>query len=251
MATDDGVVVSRPVIVCRDVHKWFDGYHALRGVSLSVEAGEVVVIMGPSGSGKSTFLRVLNRMERHQRGDVVVNGVALTDDVRDIDAVRRVVGMVFQTFNLFSHMNVIDNVTLAPRKVLRLGRDEAVAVAREKLAMVGMEELLHRMPDQLSGGEQQRVAIARSLAMGPDVMLFDEPTSNLDAEMVRDVVDVMRGLVGRVTMLAITHEMSFAREVAGRVLMFDEGRIIEDRGPAEFFERPRHERTRRFLSRVI
>ena len=241
-----------PVIVCRDVHKWYGAYHALRGVSLSVTSGEAVVIVGPSGSGKSTLIRVLNRMERHERGDVVVNGVMLTDDVRDIDAVRRDVGMVFQTFNLFSHMSALDNVMLAPRKVLKLERDEAEAAAVEMLMIVGMDGLRDRMPDQLSGGEQQRVAIARALAMRPKVMLFDEPTSALDAEMVRDVLNVMRDLASaKMTILAITHEIGFAREVADRVLMFDEGRIIEDRTPNDFFDRPRHERTRRFLSLVL
>ena len=246
------MVDRSPVIVCRDVHKWYGSYHALRGVSLSVSAGEAVVIMGPSGSGKSTFVRLLNRMERHERGDVVVNGVILTDDVRDIDVVRRQVGMVFQTFNLFSHMTVLENVALAPRRVLKMDAHEAVAVALEQLALVGMERFVHRMPDQLSGGEQQRVAIARALAMRPELMLFDEPTSNLDAEMVREVLSVMRDLVEqRMTLLAITHEVSFAREVAHRVLMFDEGRLVEDRSPDEFFDRPRHERTKRFLSRVL
>ena len=241
-----------PVIVCRDVHKWYGGFHALRGVSLRVSAGEVVVIVGPSGSGKSTFIRVLNRMERHERGDVLVNGVMLTDDVKDIDAVRRKVGMVFQTFNLFSHMRVLDNVMLAPRKVLRLEQDEAEAVAVEMLTMVGMESFRHRMPYQLSGGEQQRVAIARALAMRPSVMLFDEPTSALDAEMVREVLNVMRDLASaKMTIVAVTHEITFAREVADRVLMFDEGRLIEDRSPDEFFDRPRHERTQRFLSMVL
>ena len=241
-----------PIIVCRDVHKWYGGYHALRGVSLAVPVGAAVVIVGPSGSGKSTFIRVLNRMERHERGDVVVNGVLLNDDARNIDQVRRDVGMVFQTFNLFTHLKVLDNVAFAPRKVLKLGRDAAEEVAVAKLAMVGMEGFLDRRPHELSSGEQQRVAIARSLAMEPRVMLFDEATSNLDAEMVREVLGVMRDLVAqRMTVLAITHEVGFAREVAHRVLMFDEGRVVEDRPPEEFFDRPRHDRTRHFLSQVL
>ena len=241
-----------PIIVCRDVHKWYGGYHALRGVSLAVTAGSAVVIVGPSGSGKSTFIRVLNRMERHERGDVVVNGVLLNDDARNVDQVRRDVGMVFQTFNLFTHLKVLDNVAFAPRKVLKLGRDEAEELAVAKLAMVGMEGFLDRRPHELSGGEQQRVAIARALAMEPRVMLFDEATSNLDAEMVREVLGVMQDLVAqRMTVLAITHEVGFAREVAHRVLMFYEGRVVEDRPPEEFFDRPRHDRTRHFLSRVL
>ena len=252
MAPISTPVSGGPIIVCRDVHKWYGQYHALRGVSLSVAAGEVVVVMGPSGSGKSTLIRVLNRMERHERGDVVVNGLMLTDDVRDIDAVRRDVGMVFQTFNLFSHMTVLDNVMLAPRRVLKMSDGEAEASALEFLSEVGMEAYRHRRPDQLSGGEQQRVAIARALAMRPRVMLFDEPTSNLDAEMVGDVLGVMRELAAeRMTILAITHEVGFARQVADRVLMLDDGRVVEDRPPGEFFDRPRHERTRQFLSRVV
>ena len=214
--------------------------------------GQVVVIVGPSGSGKSTFIRTLNRTERHERGDIVVDGVLLTDDSRDIDLVRRNVGMVFQTFNLFPHMTVLGNVSLAPRLVLKVDREEAEAIALEFLAQVGMISLQKRYPYQLSGGQQQCVAIARALAMRPAVMLFDEPTSNLNAEMVHDVLSVMRDLVAeRMTMVAVTHENFFAREVAHRVLMFDGGRIVEDRPPSEFFDRPRHERTKRFLSRVL
>ena len=242
----------RSVIVCRDVHKWYGSFHALKGVSLTVSVGEVVVVVGPSGSGKSTFVRVLNRMERHERGDVLVNGVRLTDDLRDIDSVRRGVGMVFQTFNLFSHMSVLGNVSLAPHKVLKMERCEAEARALEVLDMVGMARFADRLPHQLSGGEQQRVAIARALAMRPSVMLFDEPTSNLDAEMIREVLDVMGDLAAsQMTIIAVTHEIRFAREVADRVLMLDEGRIIEDRAPDEFFDRPRSERARLFLSRVL
>ena len=252
MAANSGLSDPAPIIVCRDVHKWYGSFHALRGVSVSIVPGETVVIVGPSGSGKSTFIRVLNRMERHERGDVLVNGVLLTDDLRDIDAVRREAGMVFQSFNLFSHMTVLENVSLAPRKVLKLSRAEAELAAVETLGAVGMGGHLDRFPHQLAGGEQQRVAIARALAMRPSVMLFDEPTSNLDVEMVREVLNVMRDLVeARMTILAITHEIQFAREVASRVLMFDGGRIIEDRSPEDFFDRPRHERTRRFLSRLV
>ena len=242
----------RPMVVCRDVHKWYGAYHVLRGISLTVPAGQCVVLVGPSGSGKSTFLRTLNRMERHQRGLVSVDGVLLTDDLRDIDEVRRRVGMVFQTFNLFDHMTVLQNVMLAPRAVMKLDRDAVEEAALAHLDRVGMVSFRDRRPHQLSGGEQQRVAIARALAIMPTVMLFDEPTSNLDVEMVGDVLAVMRTLVADgMTILAITHEIQFAREVADRVLMFDGGRVVEDRSPDEFFDRPRHERTRRFLSRVI
>ena len=214
--------------------------------------GQAVVIVGPSGSGKSTFIRTLNRTERHERGDIVVDGVMLTDDSRDIDLVRRNVGMVFQTFNLFPHMTVLGNVALAPRLVLKIKREEAEASALEFLAQVGMSGLQKRYPYQLSGGEQQCVAIARALAMRPAVMLFDEPTSNLDVGMVHDVLSVMRDLVSeRMTMVVVTHENSFAREVAHRVLMFDGGRIVEDRPPSDFFDHPRHERTKHFLSRVL
>ena len=240
------------MIVCNEVHKWYGGFHALRGVTLSVPRGEVVGIVGPSGSGKSTFIRTLNRMERHERGYIRVNGTVLNDDLRDINAVRRDVGMVFQTFNLFSHFTVLDNIMLAPHRVLGMKREDASEHAMVLLESFGIADQARKYPVQLSSGQQQRAAIARALAMRPSVMLFDEPTSALDVEMVREVLDVMRDLASSdITVLAITHEFDFIREVADRVLMFDDGIIVEDRPPGEFFSRPRHERTRRFLSSVL
>ena len=240
------------IIVCREVHKWFGRFHALRGVSLRVGRGEVVGIIGPSGSGKSTFIRTLNRMERHERGYIRVNGIVLNDDTRGIDAVRREVGMVFQDFNLFSHFTVLANVALAPERVLGLSREEARDRAMALLESLDMGFHAEKYPDQLSGGEQQRVAIARSLAMRPSVMLFDEPTSSLDVELVRDVLEVIRSLSeSEMTVLLISHELGFIREVAHRLLVFDEGLIVEDRTPEEVLDRPRHQRTRRFLSRVL
>ena len=241
-----------PDIICRDVHKWYGAFHAVRGVSLEVQRGEIVVILGPSGSGKSTFIRLLNRMERHERGDILIGGTMLNDDLRDIDAVRRRAGMVAQSFNLFAHMSVIENVTFAPRRVLKLKPDVAHAQAMALLERVGVADQAEKPPHQLSGGEQQRVAIARSLAMGPSIMLFDEPTSALDAEMVREVVNVMGDLASSgMTIVAVTHEMGVAREMAHRIVMFDEGQVVEQAPPDEFFERPRNERSRRFLERII
>ena len=241
------------IIVARDVHKWFGDFHALRGVSTSVRRGEVVVVIGPSGSGKSTFIRTINRLEQHQRGDIIVDGVEMTDDVRNIDAIRREVGMVFQSFNLFPHLTVLQNITLAPLKVRKTPMAEAEASARELLERVGIPEQADKYPGELSGGQQQRVAIARALAMQPKVMLFDEPTSALDPEMIKEVLEVMKGLASsqQMTIVAITHELGFAREVADRIVMFDEGQIVEDLPPAEFFNNPRHERVRRFLSQIL
>ena len=240
------------IIVCNEVHKWYGGYHALRGLTLSVRRGEVIGIIGPSGSGKSTFIRTLNRMERHERGYIRVNGTVLNDDVRDIDAVRRDVGMVFQDFNLFSQFRILDNVALAPECVLKMAREEARVLAMELLSSFGIADQALKFPGQLSGGQQQRAAIVRALAMRPSVMLFDEPTSSLDVEMVRDVLGVIRDLASSdITVLAITHEFDFVREVADRVFMFYEGNVVEDRPPGEIFQNPRHERTRRFLSRVL
>ena len=241
------------IIVARDVHKWFGDFHALRGVSTSVRRGEVVVVIGPSGSGKSTFIRTINRLEQHQRGDIIVDGVEMTDDVRNIDAIRREVGMVFQSFNLFPHLTVLQNITLAPLKVRKTPMAEAEASARELLERVGIPEQADKYPGELSGGQQQRVAIARALAMQPKIMLFDEPTSALDPEMIKEVLEVMKGLASsqQMTIVAITHELGFAREVADRIVMFDEGQIVEDLPPAEFFNNPRHERVRRFLSQIL
>ena len=241
------------IIVARDVHKWFGDFHALRGVSTSVRRGEVVVVIGPSGSGKSTFIRTINRLEQHQRGDIIVDGVEMTDDVRNIDAIRREVGMVFQSFNLFPHLTVLQNISLAPLKVRKTPMAEAEASARELLERVGIPEQADKYPGELSGGQQQRVAIARALAMQPKIMLFDEPTSALDPEMIKEVLEVMKELASsqQMTIVAITHELGFAREVADRIVMFDEGQIVEDLPPAEFFNNPRHERVRRFLSQIL
>ena len=241
-----------PMIVARDVHKWFGNFHVLRGVTTSVDRGHKVVIVGPSGSGKSTFIRTINRLEEHQRGDIIVEGVPLTQDVRNIDAIRRDVGMVFQQFNLFPHLSVMQNITLAPIKVRKWKRDEAEDVAMELLERVGIPEQAAKYPGELSGGQQQRVAIARALAMRPNIMLFDEPTSALDPEMIREVLDVMRDLAeSGMTMMIVTHEIGFATEVADRIVMFDEGVIIEDAPPQEFFNNPQQERTKTFLSQIL
>ncbi len=241
------------IIVARDVHKWFGDFHALRGVTTSVRRSEVVVVIGPSGSGKSTFIRAINRLEQHQRGDIIVDGVEMTDDVRNIDAIRREVGMVFQSFNLFPHLTVLRNITLAPTKVRKTPLADAENSARELLERVGIPEQADKYPGELSGGQQQRVAIARALAMQPKIMLFDEPTSALDPEMIKEVLEVMKELASsqQMTIVAITHELGFAREVADRIVMFDEGQIVEDLPPAEFFNNPRHERVRRFLSQIL
>ncbi|MCP2261816.1 amino acid ABC transporter ATP-binding protein, PAAT family (TC 3.A.1.3.-) [Streptoalloteichus tenebrarius] len=235
-----------------DLRKSFGPLQVLRGIDLTVSRGEVVCVIGPSGSGKSTLLRCVNLLEEPTSGRVVVGGVELTDPDVDIDAARRRIGMVFQQFNLFSHLSVLDNLTIAQRKVLRRGRAEAERVARENLARVGLAEKVDAMPGQLSGGQQQRVAIARSLSMAPELMLFDEPTSALDPELVGDVLGVMRQLADDgMTMMVVTHEMQFAREVADRVLFMDGGVIVEQ-GPADqVIGAPRHERTRTFLARVL
>jgi general L-amino acid transport system ATP-binding protein len=244
--------MAEEIIICRDVHKWFGDFHVLRGVTLTVRKGEVVVICGPSGSGKSTFIRTLNRLEEHQRGQIIIDGIELTNDVRNIEAIRREIGMVFQSFNLFPHLTVLQNITLAPIWVRKMKRSEAEELAMQLLARVGIAEQAHKYPAQLSGGQQQRVAIARALAMQPKIMLFDEPTSALDPEMIKEVLDVMRELArSGMTMLVITHEMGFAREVADRIVFFDDGRIVEENSPEEFFKNPRHERTKLFLSQIL
>jgi general L-amino acid transport system ATP-binding protein len=240
------------IIVCRDVHKWFGEFHVLKGVTTSVKRGEKVVILGPSGSGKSTFIRTINRLEEHQRGDIIVDGIALTNDIRNIDAIRKDVGMVFQSFNLFPHLTVMQNITLAPMKVRKWPRARARQIAGELLERVGIPEQMHKFPAQLSGGQQQRVAIARALAMQPRIMLFDEPTSALDPEMIKEVLDVMRELAtSGMTMLIVTHEVGFAREVADRVIMFDDGKIMEEGTPNAFFNNPQQERTKTFLSQIL
>jgi len=240
------------IIICRDVHKWFGDFHVLRGISLTVEKGEVVVICGPSGSGKSTFIRTINRLEEHQRGEIIVDGVKLTHDLRNIETVRREVGMVFQQFNLFPHLTVQQNITLAPVWVLKMKRGEADAAATQLLERVGIPEQADKYPGQLSGGQQQRVVIARALAMKPKIMLFDEPTSALDPEMIKEVLDVMKELaLSGMTMIVVTHEMGFAREVADRIIFFDFGELIEENTPEEFFHNPQHERTKLFLSQIL
>jgi general L-amino acid transport system ATP-binding protein len=243
---------SDPIIICRDVHKWFDDFHALRGISLTVQRGEVVVIFGPSGSGKSTFIRTINRLEDHQRGDIIVDGIELTNDLRNIEAIRSEVGMDFQQFNLFPHLKVIDNITLAPIWVRKWPKEKAEQIAVELLKRVGIPEQAEKYPGQLSGGQQQRVAIARALAMQPKIMLFDEPTSALDPEMIKEVLDVMKELAGSgMTMLVVTHEMGFAREVADRMIFFDMGKIIEEGTPAAIFTEPKEDRTKLFLEQIL
>ena len=243
---------SDEIIICRDVHKWFDDYHVLRGVTLTVRRQEVVVICGPSGSGKSTFIRTINRLEEHQRGQIIVDGIELTHDIRNIEAIRSEVGMVFQQFNLFPHLTVLQNITLAPIWVRKWPKSKAEEIALQLLERVGIPEQAHKYPAQLSGGQQQRVAIARALAMQPKIMLFDEPTSALDPEMIKEVLDVMRELAhSGMTMIVVTHEMGFAREVANRIAFFDEGNIVEINTPQEFFAHPKEERTRLFLSQIL
>ncbi|MGQ9926025.1 MAG: amino acid ABC transporter ATP-binding protein [Chloroflexaceae bacterium] len=240
------------IIICENVNKWYGEYHALRDVNLRVKRGEVVVICGPSGSGKSTFIRTINRLEEHQEGRIIVDGIEMTNDIRNIDAIRRETGMVFQQFNLFPHLTVLQNITLAPIWVRKQTRAESEKRALELLERVGMREQANKFPGQLSGGQQQRVAIARALAMNPRIMLFDEPTSALDPEMIKEVLDVMKELAtSGITMLCVTHEMGFAREVADRVVFMDRGQIVEENTPELFFENPRHERTRLFLSQIL
>lgn len=243
---------SEDLIICTDVHKWYDDFHALKGITLTVKKGEVVVICGPSGSGKSTFIRTINRLEEHQRGQIIVNGKELTRDLRNIHAIQREIGMVFQQFNLFPHLKVIDNITLAPIWVRKWSKEKANKVAEELLERVGIPEQANKYPGQLSGGQQQRVAIARALAMQPKIMLFDEPTSALDPEMIKEVLDVMIELAkSGITMVVVTHEMGFAKEVANRIVFFAEGKIVEANTTEEFFNNPREERTKLFLSQIL
>ncbi len=240
------------IIEMRDVNKWFGSLHVLKDINLNVQKGEVVVVIGPSGSGKSTLIRTINRLEEIQKGRIVVDGIELNRDVRNIDAVRKEVGMVFQSFNLFPHMTVLENITLAPRIVRKWPREKAEQIAMELLERVDIADQAEKYPAQLSGGQQQRVAIARALAMQPKIMLFDEPTSALDPEMVGEVLDAMKELArSGMTMLVVTHEMGFAREVADRVIFMDMGEIIEEGEPDQVFSSPRHERTQAFLARIL
>jgi len=244
--------MSEPIIRLERVNKWYGRFHVLRDVDLEVARGERIVVCGPSGSGKSTLIRCINRLEEHQEGRVLVDGVELTDDLRSVERIRREVGMVFQQFNLFPHLTALENVALAPLEVLRLPRAEAEARARQQLERVRIADQAAKYPGQLSGGQQQRVAIARALAMQPRIMLFDEPTSALDPEMVKEVLDTILELAQQgMTMLVVTHEMGFARSVADRVIFMDQGRIVEQAPPAAFFADPRNERTRDFLSKVL
>ncbi len=245
---------SRDLMIrAEGVEKWYpNGFHALRGASLTVNRGEVVVIMGPSGSGKSTFIRTFNALEDFQKGRITVDGIALSNDVRQIDAIRREVGMVFQQFNLFPHLSVLENLTLAPVLVRKRPRAEVELQARALLERVGIAEQAEKFPGQLSGGQQQRVAIARALCMEPRILLFDEPTSSLDPEMVREVLDVIQALAAEaITMVVVTHEVRFARQVAHRVVLMDEGEVVEQADPETFFTAPRHERTQRFLEQIL
>ncbi|WP_324017034.1 amino acid ABC transporter ATP-binding protein [Aeromonas hydrophila] len=241
-----------PVVALKDVNKWYGEFHVLRNINLQVGKGEKIVICGPSGSGKSTMIRCINRLEEHQSGDILVRGTALTSDLKNIETVRREVGMVFQHFNLFPHLSVLENCCLAPIWVKQLPRKEAEEIAMNFLRRVRIPEQALKYPGQLSGGQQQRVAIARSLCMNPQVMLFDEPTSALDPEMVREVLDVMVELAHEgMTMLCVTHEMGFAKQVADRVIFMDRGQIIEENVPDQFFDHPQSERTKLFLSQIL
>ena len=243
---------EQPMIIARDVHKWYGNFHALRGINMEVNKGEVIVIFGPSGSGKSTFIRTINRLEEHQRGQIIVDGIELSHDVRNIEKVRMETGMVFQQFNLFPHLTVLQNVTLAPIWVRKWKKQKADEVGMQILERVGIPEQADKYPAQLSGGQQQRVAIARALAMQPKIMLFDEPTSALDPEMIKEVLDVMVSLAqSGMTMLVITHEMGFAKAVAHRMFFFDEGLIVETGTPGEIFKNPKEERTKLFLSQIL
>jgi len=240
------------MIELRGVSKWFGTFQVLKGIDLRVARGEKIVVCGPSGSGKSTMIRVINRLEPHQKGRVVVDGIELTEDLKSVEAIRSEVGMVFQSFNLFPHLTVLENLTLAPVWVRRTPRKEAEALARQLLERVRIPEQAHKYPVQLSGGQQQRVAIARALAMRPKIMLFDEPTSALDPEMIKEVLDVMVELASEgMTMLVVTHEMGFARTVADRVVFMDRGEIVEAAPPRQFFEAPQTERAQLFLSQIL
>jgi general L-amino acid transport system ATP-binding protein len=246
------MATEAPIIKFDGVNKWYGQFHVLRDIRLDVARGERIVICGPSGSGKSTLIRCINRLEEHQSGHLIVDGVELTDDVKAIDAIRREVGMVFQQFNLFPHLTVLENLTLAPMWVGKMPKKEAEEKAMTQLKRVRIVEQASKYPLQLSGGQQQRVAIARALCLTPKIMLFDEPTSALDPEMINEVLDVMKELAGQgITMLCVTHEMGFARSVADRVIFMDQGQIIEENNPEDFFHHPKSDRTRDFLSKIL
>ncbi len=259
MSTDDATTVANDrladredMIVCVDVDKWYGDFQALNGITATIKEGEVAVVCGPSGSGKSTWIRCINRLEVHQGGDIFVDGIELSNDLRNIEKIRSEVGMVFQQFNLFPHLTVLDNITLAPIWVRKKPRAEAETAARALLDRVGIPEQAEKFPGQLSGGQQQRVAIARSLAMEPRVMLFDEPTSALDPEMIKEVLDVMKELArSGITMMVVTHEMGFAREVADRIIFMEGGEIVEVGTPEHFFTNPTEDRTKLFMSQIL
>jgi general L-amino acid transport system ATP-binding protein len=243
---------SEAAVEMIDVHKWYGDFHVLKDINLKVMRGERIVICGPSGSGKSTMIRCINRLESHQKGRIIVDGIELMEDLKKIDEIRREVGMVFQHFNLFPHLTVLENLTLAPIWVRKMPKHEADEIGMKYLKRVKIPEQAHKYPGQLSGGQQQRVAIARALCMNPKIMLFDEPTSALDPEMVKEVLDTMVSLAeDGMTMLVVSHEMGFARQVANRVIFMDAGQIIEANSPKEFFEHPQHERTKLFLSQIL
>jgi general L-amino acid transport system ATP-binding protein len=243
---------GEPIIKCEEVHKWYGNFHVLRGINMNVQKGEVVVIFGPSGSGKSTFIRCINRLEEHQKGRIIVDGIELSHDVRNIAAIRKEVGMVFQQFNLFPHLTVMQNITLGPIYVRKWDKKKAEEIAMQLLERVGIPEQAHKYPGQLSGGQQQRVAIARALAMQPKIMLFDEPTSALDPEMIKEVLEVMEELAeSGMTMLVVTHEMGFARAVADTMYFFDQGQIVETGTPEDIFLNPQEDRTKLFLSQIL
>ncbi len=243
---------GEPIIIARNVQKWYGHFQALKGINLEVGKGEVIVIFGPSGSGKSTFIRCINRLEDHQEGQIIVDGIELTNDMRNIEKIRMETGMVFQQFNLFPHLTVIQNITLAPIQVRKWSKEKAETKAMELLKRVGIPEQAKKYPGQLSGGQQQRVAIARALAMEPKIMLFDEPTSALDPEMIKEVLDVMAELAkSGMTMIVVTHEMGFAKAVADRMYFFDDGQIVETGTPEEIFTKPQEDRTKLFLSQIL
>ncbi|MBK0023857.1 amino acid ABC transporter ATP-binding protein [Ochrobactrum sp. S46] len=240
------------VIKVKNMHKWYGEFHVLRDINLKVMRGERIVVAGPSGSGKATMIRCVNRLEEHQKGQIIVDGIELTNDLKKIDEVRREVGMVFQHFNLFPHLTILENCTLAPIWVRKMPKKQAEEIAMHYLKRVKIPEQANKYPGQLSGGQQQRVAIARALCMSPKVMLFDEPTSALDPEMVKEVLDTMVSLADEgMTMICVTHEMGFARQVANRVIFMDQGKIVEENAPAEFFDNPQHERTKPFLQQIL
>ncbi|MGB8819432.1 MAG: amino acid ABC transporter ATP-binding protein [Rhizobiaceae bacterium] len=252
MAEPATAAASVPAVQMIGVHKWYGEFHVLKDINLNVEKGERIVVCGPSGSGKSTMIRCINRLEEHQKGQIFVDGIELTNDLKKIDEVRREVGMVFQHFNLFPHLTILQNCTLAPIWVRKMPKKKAEEVAMHYLEKVKIPEQANKYPGQLSGGQQQRVAIARSLCMNPRVMLFDEPTSALDPEMIKEVLETMVSLAEEgMTMICVTHEMGFARQVADRVIFMDRGQIVEQNAPLEFFKNPQHERTKLFLSQIL